>query len=116
MRWPTVGTNCRGIVAADVLLKGLSRESIATRKLKGVNRGKGHERFILVLPLTVKVKHSPVVVVLLGFDDQGAKYASLALDLLFLALSRRRVVPLCTRVDAWRPTESRPAHTMCPAR
>ena len=58
----------------------------------------------------MKVKPSPVVVVLLGFEDQGAKYASLALDLLFLALSRRRVVPLYTWVDAWWPTESRPAH------
>ena len=76
--------------------------------LKGLNRAKGHERFILVRPLAVKVKPSPVDVVLLGFDDQGAKYASLALDLLFLAslvaISRRRVVPLYTRVDAWRPT------------
>ena len=110
-----MGSNCRGIVTADVLVKGLSRGAIATRKLKGVNRDKGHERFILVRPLAVKVKPSPVVVVLLGFDDQGAKYAGLALDLLFLALSRRRVVPLYTRIDAWRPTESRPAHTTCPA-
>ena len=36
---------CRGIVTADVLAKGLSRRAIATRKLKGVNRDKGHERF-----------------------------------------------------------------------
>ena len=49
-----VGANCRGIVTADVLLKGLSRGAIATRKLKGVNRDKGHQRFILVQPLTVK--------------------------------------------------------------
>ena len=111
-----MGANCHGIVTADVLAKGLSHGAIATRKLKGVNWDKGHERFILVWPLAVKVKPSPVDVVLLGFDDQGAKYASLALDLLFLALSRRRVVPLYTWVDALRPTESRPAHTMCPAR
>ena len=39
--------------------------------LKGVNRDKGHERFILVRPLAVKVKPSPVDVVLVGFDDQG---------------------------------------------
>ena len=51
-------------------MKGLSRGVIATRKLKGVNRDKGHERFIRVRPLTVKVKPSPVDVVLLGFDDQ----------------------------------------------
>ena len=107
---------CRGIVTAEVLVKGLSRGAIATTKLKGVNRDKGHERFILVRPLAVKVNPSPADVVLLGFDDQGAKYASLALDLLFLVLSRRRVVTLYTRVDALRPTEPRPAHTMCPGR
>ena len=37
--------NCRGIVTTDVLMKGLSRGAIATRKLEGVNRDKGHERF-----------------------------------------------------------------------
>ena len=68
-----MGANCRGIVTADVLAKGLSRRATTTWKLKGVNRDKGHERFILVWPLAVKVKPSPVVVVLLGFDDQGAK-------------------------------------------
>ena len=47
---------CRGFVTADVLVKGLSRGAIATRKLEGVNRDKGHERFILVRPLTMKVK------------------------------------------------------------
>ena len=36
---------CRGIVTADVLELGLSRGAIATRKLKGVKRDKGHERF-----------------------------------------------------------------------
>src|SRR3954463_10817965 len=51
---PMVGANYRGIVTADVLLQGLSRGAIATRKLKGVNRDKGHERFILVQPLRVK--------------------------------------------------------------
>ena len=45
---------CRGIVTADVLLQGLDHGAIATRKLKGVNRDKGHEKFILVQPLTVK--------------------------------------------------------------
>ena len=97
---------CRGFVTADVLLQGLNRGAIATRKLKGVNRDKGHARFILVRPLAVKVNPSPVDVVLLSFDDQGAKYASLALDLLFLALSHLRVVPLYTRVDTPWPTES----------
>ena len=69
---------CCGIVTTDVLVKGLSRGAIATRKLKGVNWNKGHERFILVWPLAVKVKPSPVDVVLLGFEDQGAKHASVA--------------------------------------
>ena len=53
---PMVGANYRGIVMSDVLVKGLSRRAIATRKLKGVNRDKGHARFILVQPLMVKVK------------------------------------------------------------
>ena len=37
-------------------MQGLSRGAIATRKLKGVNWDKGHERVILVRPLTMKVK------------------------------------------------------------
>ena len=40
-----MGANCHGIVTTDVLAKGLSRRAIATRKLKGVNWDKGHERF-----------------------------------------------------------------------
>ena len=47
---------CRGIVTADVLELGLSRGAIATRKLEGVNAGQGTRGFILVRPLTVKVK------------------------------------------------------------
>ena len=107
---------CHGIVTADVLVKGLSHGAIATRKLKGVNRDKGHERFILVHPLTVKVRPSPVDVVLLGFDDQGANPLAWLSISCFLVLSRRRVIPLYTWVDAWRPTESRSAHKTCPAR
>ena len=76
-----MGANCRGIVTADVLVKGRSRGAITTRKLKGVNRDKGHERFILVRPLTVKVRPNPVDVVLLGFDDQGANTLNLVIDL-----------------------------------
>ena len=53
---PTVGANCRGIVTADVLELGLSRGAIAARKLEGVNAGQGTRGFILVRPLTVKVK------------------------------------------------------------
>ena len=48
--------NCRGIVTTDVLMKGLKHGAIATRNLKGVKRDKGHEDFILVQPLAVKVK------------------------------------------------------------
>ena len=48
--------NCRGIVTADVLELGLSRGAIATRKLEGVNVGRGTRGFILVRPLTMNVK------------------------------------------------------------
>ena len=51
-----MGANCRGIVTADVLLQGLNRGAIAARKLEGVNAGQGTRGFILVRPLTVKVK------------------------------------------------------------
>ena len=95
--------------------KDLVVEPSQLGSLKGLN-GIKDTGFIPVRPLAVKVKPSPIVVVLLGFDDQGAKYASLALDPLFLALSRCWVVPLYTRVAAWRPTESRSAHKTCPAR
>ena len=40
-----MGANCRGKVTEDVLAKGLSRGDIATRKLKGVKRDKGHEDY-----------------------------------------------------------------------
>ena len=36
---------CHGIVTAYVLVQGLSRGAIATRKLKGVNRDSGHEDY-----------------------------------------------------------------------
>ena len=48
--------SCRGIVTSDVLVEGLSRGAIATRKLEGVNQDKRHERFILVRPLMLKVR------------------------------------------------------------
>ena len=51
-----VGANCHGIVTSDVLVKGLSCGAIATRKLEGVNRDKDTRGFILVRPLTVKVR------------------------------------------------------------
>ena len=47
----------------------------------------------------------------LGFDYQGANTLDLVLDLLFLALNRRWVVPLYTQVDTQWLTESWPAHT-----
>ena len=47
----------------------------------------------------------------MGFDYQGANTLDLVLDVLFLALNRRRVIPLYTQVDAQLLTESRPAHT-----
>uniref|UniRef100_M8CUG9 Uncharacterized protein n=1 Tax=Aegilops tauschii TaxID=37682 RepID=M8CUG9_AEGTA len=45
--------NCHG----DVLVKGLSRGVIATRKLKGVKAGQRTRGFILVRPLAVKAAH-----------------------------------------------------------
>jgi len=111
-----VGANCHGIVTSDVLVKGLSCGAIATRKLEGVNRDKGHERFILVRPLTVKVRPTSSWV---GIDVSMTRERDTlcpALDELFLALSRQQVVPLYTRVDALRLTESRPAYKQCPAR
>ena len=102
---------------ADVLLQGLSRGAIATRKLKEVNRDKGHERVILARPLTVKVRPTSSWVGIARVSmTRGRDMLCLALDELFLALSRQRVVPLYTRVDALRTTESRPAHKQCPAR
>ena len=47
--WVIYGT-CRGIVTADVLVQGLSRGAIATRKLKGVKRDKGHEDYTSSAP------------------------------------------------------------------
>src|SRR4051812_10795187 len=105
---------CHGIVTADVLLQGLSRGAIATRKLKGFNGDKVHKRFILVQPLTVKEGLRLVRLVLLEVSmTRERDMLCPVLDGLFLALSRQRVVPLYTRVDALRLTESRPAHKQC---
>ena len=101
---------------SDVLVKGLSCGAIATRKLKGVNRDKGHERFILVQPLTVKVRPMSSWV---GIDVSMTRERDTlcpALDELFPALSRQQVVPLYSRVDALWLIESRPAYKQCPAR
>ena len=72
--------------------------------------------FILVRPLTVKVRPTSSWV---GIDVSMTMERDMpcpALDQLFLALSRQQVVPLYTRVDAWWPTESRPAYKTCPTR
>ena len=91
-------------------MKGLSCGAIAIRKLEGVNWDKGHERFKLVWPLTVKVRPTSSWV---GIDVSMTRERDTlcpALNELFLALSHQRVVPLYTRADALRLTESRPAY------
>ena len=66
----------------------------------------------MVRSLEVEVKaYSSLGLYCLGFDYQGANTLDLVLDLLFLAQNLRRVIPLYTQVDAWRLTESQPAHT-----
>ena len=107
-----VGANCRGIVTADVLELGLSRGAIAARKLEGVNAGQGTRGFILVRPLTVKVKayvQFEVVLIRVTITRELNCYARLSMRL-FLFLNRCRVVPLYREVDAQRLSESRPAH------
>ena len=84
--------------------------------LKGLIGTKDTRDFILVQPLTVKVRPTSSWV---GIDvsmtrEQDTLYP--ALDELFLALSRQHVVPLYTRVDALWLAESRPAYKQCPAR
>ena len=80
-----MGANCRGIVTADVLELGLSRGAIATRKLEGVNAGQGTRGFILVRPLTVKVKaYVQLRLYCLGFRRPGAKTSCLVIDLVVL--------------------------------
>ena len=107
-----MGANCRGIVTADVLELGLSRGAIAARKLEGVNAGQGTRGFILVRPLTVKVKayvQFEVVLIRVTITRELNCYARLSTRLL-LSLNRYRVVPLYREADAQQPLESRPAH------
>ena len=97
-----MGANCRGIVTSDVLVKGLSSGAIAARKLEGVNAGQGTRGFILVRPLTVKVKayvQFDVVLIRVTITRELNSYAWLSMRLLS-PLNRCRVVPLYTRVDA----------------
>ena len=103
---------CRGIVTADVLELGLSRGAIATRKLEGVNVGQGTRGFILVRPLTVKVKayvQFEVVLIRVTITRELNLLSRLSIRL-FSPLNRCRVVPLYKEADAQQPSESRPAH------
>ena len=80
---------------ADVLLQGLDRGAIAARKLKGVNRDKGHARFILVQPLTVKEGLRLVRFVLLEVSMAGERDTLFPVhDWLFLALKPSAGRPL----------------------
>ena len=84
--------------------------------LKGLIGTKDTRGFILVRPLTVKVRPTSSWV---GIDVSMTRERDTlcpALDELFLALSRQQVVPLYTRVDALWLIESRPAYKQCPAR
>ena len=81
--------------------------------LKVLN-GTRNTGIILVRPLTVKVQaYDPVEWDCLCLNYQGAESLDLALDLMFLALKRRRVISLYTEVDAQWLIESRPAHKQC---
>ena len=107
-----MGANCRGIVTADVLELGLSRGAIAARKLEGVNAGQGTRGFILVRPLTVKVKayvQFEVVLIRVSMTRELNRYAWLSLRLLSPP-NRCRVIPLYREADALQLSESRPAH------
>ena len=107
-----MGANCRGIVTADVLELGLSRGAIAARKLEGVNAGQGTRGFILVRPLTVKVKayiQFEVVLIRVTITRELNCYARLSIRL-FLSLNRCRVLLLYREADAQQLSESRPAH------
>ena len=78
--------------------------------LKGLIGTKDTRGFILVWPLTVKVRPTSSWV---GIDVSMTRERDALcpiLDELFLALSRQQVVPLYTRVDALWPTEPRPAY------
>ena len=80
--------------------------------LKGLNRTRDTRDFILVRPLTVKVKayvQFEVVLIRVSMTRELNCYASLSTRS-FLPLNRRRVVPLYREVDAQRLSESRPAY------
>ena len=107
-----MGANYRGIVTVDVLELGLNRGAIAARKLEGVNAGQGTRGFILVRPLTVKVKayvQFEVVLIRVTITRELNCYARLSMRLLS-PLNCCRVVPLYREADALQLSESRPAH------
>ena len=84
-------------------VKGLSRGAIATRKLEGVNRDKGHKVYTGSAPYGEgKSLQSSFEWDCLCLDYHGAESLDLALDLMFLTLNRHHVVPLYTEVDAQR--------------
>ena len=85
-------------------------EPLQLGSLKGLIGTKDTRGFILVRPLTVKVRPTSSWV---GIDvsmNRERDTLCLALDELFLSLSRPQVGPLYTRVDALWPIESRPAY------
>ena len=74
--------------------------------------GQGTRGFILVRPLTVKVKayvQFAVVLIRVSMTRELNCYAWLSTRL-FLSLNRCRVVPLYREADALQLSESRPAH------
>ena len=80
---------CRGIVTADVLVQGLIRGAIATRKLKGVKRDKGHGVYTGLAPCSEgKILRSSFGWYCLCLDYQGANPLDLVLDLMLLVLSQ----------------------------
>ena len=111
-----MGANCRGIVTTDVLEQGLSCRAIALGSLRGLIGTKDTREFYTSsAPYGVGKATSSWV----GIDVSMTREQDtlcLALDGLFLALSRQRVILLYTQVDALRLTESWPAHKQCPAR
>ena len=103
---------CRGIVMSNVLAQGLSHHNVVS--LKGLNWDKWHREFYPGSAPHNEVKaYSCFRLYCLGFDYQGANTLDLLLDLLFLALTCRRVTPLYTQADARWLIECRPAHTQC---
>ena len=77
---------CRGIVTSDVLVKGLSRGAIATRKLKGVNRDKGHEIYTGSAPY-----------------DEGKSLRSSLSGIADISITRERIAWPSSQVDVTFP-------------